>query len=682
MIEWEATDDGLRVADAEAVELLVRSETLSVEGPGSGVGRPVDVAVAVTARELRFPNSVVHALSLGHDRRQELDPAGNPLELSRAEYLLDVDAGIKTYLRFAGEATVERSDDFEHVVVSFPDRRRAVLGFRSRHELPAGRIVTPPEPAALASALTKLASALKTTGPDRSYPTLRGHPPLLAVGEEPSVPAGIDAECPETGIEIVVEPTLERLFVVAPLAYYLGATVRVGDHGPFVRAPEMAVERPIEPDAFDREVARLLRRCFFLDSLVRNAGPYGTELAELSMLDALELDPEELYRASPPERLAAYLEVPHAAVEHRLPDWHLATYVDPEPTTVEAVPFLLDRMSLIFPARTTELEGRELIERSLADFYRPGAGEVASVDIVKPELREGRLHGWLAGGVPIDVFNASPTAYHNRLERLRRHRESISIRVVVNDPEMGPEGEDVTETFHGRAEELPIELTVEEGLSTAELARALEDENEFLHFVGHCEVGGLRCPDGTLATSSLDRCGAETFFLNACGSFYEGRELIERGGVAGAVTVATVLDEHAVTVGTTFARLLVYGFSVERALGLARRRIMMGKDYTVVGDGTHSLTGDLPTTVRLERFEGGFGLTLDCFSAGEAGRYYVPHVEGNHHSFLCGTESTFVVDRTALSEFLREIDAPVIYDGDLYWSTELSPAVADGQGPP
>ncbi len=682
MIEWETTDDGLRVVDAEAAELRIHSETLSIEGPGHAVDRPVDATVAVTARELRLPHAVVHARSLARERCYELDPAGDPLELPPDEYLLDVDAAIKTCLRFAGGATVARTDDFGHVVISLPERRRVVLGFRSRHELPVGRIVTPLEPAALATAVSKLPSALKTASPDRSYPSLRGHPPLLEVGEELSVPAGIDAAVPETGVEVVVEPSTARLLAVAPLAYYLGATVRVGEHGPFVRAPEVAVERPIEPDAFEREVGRLLRRCFFLDSLVRNAGPHGTELAEASMLEALELDAEELYRATPAERLSVYLQVPHAAVEHRLPDWHLSTYVDPGPAAVEVLPFLLDRMSLVFPARTAELEGRELIERSLADFYRPGADEVASVDVVKPELRTGLLHGWLADGVPIDVFNASPAAYRNRLERLRSRRESISIRLVVNDPGMRTETEGVTETLDGRAEELPMELTADEGLPVAELARLLEADNEFVHFVGHCEVGGLVCPDGTLSTASLDRCGAETFFLNACGSFYEGRELIEKGSVAGAVTVATVLNDHAVTVGTTFARLLVYGFSVERALGLARRRIMMGKDYTVVGDGTHSLTGELPTTVHLERFEGGFGLTLACYAAEEAGRYYVPHVEGNRHSFLCGTESTFVLDRAALAGFLREVDAPVIYDGDLRWSTELSSAIVDDQGPP
>jgi len=72
------------------------------------------------------------------------------------------------------------------------------------------------------------------------------------------------------------------------------------------------------PD-LERDVERLLRKTFFLDCLVRNAGPYATTLSELSLLEALEIDAETLYEASPQDRLATYLDVPYAAIKHRLP---------------------------------------------------------------------------------------------------------------------------------------------------------------------------------------------------------------------------------------------------------------------------------------------------------------------------------------------------------------------------
>jgi len=685
MIEWEETDGGLYVVDADNAELRVSIDGSVVGSRHGSVPRPVDETVVARASEIRLPHAVVYAFPLGDDRQYELDPTGGTLSLPPGEYVVDVDTEIKTYVRFTGRATLERTADFDSVVVSFPEPRRAVLGFRSRHELPADTITVPRTPAGLATAITHAACAHKTDGPDRSYPTLRGHPPLLEFGEDREVPERVRAETPDTGIELHVPPEWSTLVVTAPLAYYLGATVRTGDvEAPTLAVPELGRKRTLSPmPDLEREVERLLRKVFFLDCLVRNAGPYGTTLAEYSLLGALEVDAAALYAASPDERLAAYLEVPHAAVEHRLPAWHLSTYLEPTGESLETLPFLLDRLSLVFTPRTSELEAEELVERSLEDFYR-GPGDVASVEVLKPELRAGRAHGWLAEGVPIDVFKATPTAFRNRFRYLERASDGTSICVVVNDSGMATELTDVARTCRERASDLSIDVTVEESLTTAELARTFETDHDFLHYIGHCEEDGLRCPDGYLSTASLSESAVQTFFLNACGSFYEGLDLVEMGSVAGAVTLSQVLDDHALKVGTTFAKLLVYGFSIERALEIARRRIMMGKDYTVVGDGTHSLVqGEhrLPPTAWIDRLEeGGYSLSLSCYSTSVAGCYYVPHVEENEYAYLCGTDSVFTLDENELEAFLEGTEMPAVYDGDVYWSTELPRSIA--QGPP
>ncbi|WP_339103775.1 hypothetical protein [Haloterrigena salinisoli] len=687
MIEWAVDDGALRVTDADNTELSVRGSDLVVDGTGPDIPRPVDETVVVTTDELRFPHAVAYAFSLGSDAQHELDPDGTPLSLSPGEYVVDVDTEIKTYLRFSGTATIERTDDYEEIVVTFPDRVRVIVGFRSHHELPAGTITVPDTPEGIAAGLTHLAASHKTDGPDRTYPTLRGHPSLLERGDSLEIPDCIREDFSPSGIELIVPADYESLFVVAPLAYYLQATIKprtCPDTGPShatLRLPEFAVERQLSPmPGLERDVERLLRKTFFFDCLVRNAGPYGTNLAEQSMLEVLGLDAEELYEASPQRRLATYLEVPDAAIDHRLPDWHLSTYVRPDYDSVESLPFLLDRMSLIHMPRTSELEGQELVERSLEDFYRgrSSAGQVASVDIVKPELRNGRVHGWLADGVPIDVFKTTGEAYQNRLHYLERATDSTSIAVVLNDPEMAGEHDDVAEIYRQRSEELSMEVTVDESLSTAELARVFEDDHDFVHYIGHCETDGLRCSDGYLSSSSLRRCNTQTFFLNACGSYYEGMGLIERGSVAGAVTFSKVLNDHAVKVGSTFAKLLVHGFSIERALGLARRRIMMGKDYAVVGDGTHSLTqGEhrVPTTLTLEELENEraeYLVTFDCYSTRVTGSYYFPHLEDNEFAYLCGTQSNFTVTESELAALLEETEASVIFNGDVYWSTELA----------
>ncbi|GAB3664213.1 hypothetical protein [Halopiger thermotolerans] len=787
MIEWELDPGTLRVRDVDNATVAVRGE-FTVADEAVEIPRPIDESVAVTASELRFPHAVCYAFALEGDDRYELDPSSGPVVLPPGEYVVDIDAEIKVYLQFCGRARIEQTADFESIVVSFPERTRIALGFRSRNELPVGSITVPDRPAAIAEAITHLGAAHRTDGPDRTYPTLRGHPPLLEPGDELSIPDCLRADVPETGIELAVPPRYEPLYVTAPLSYYLQASVHVTDalegpnrpDGARLRLPDRGIEKRLGAmPVLESDVERLLRKTFFLDCLVRNAGPYGTALRECGVLDALGLESETLYEAPPDERLAAYLEVPFEAIEHRLPEWHLATYVCPTYDSLETLPFLLDRMSLIYRPRTTELEGKELVERSLEEFYRgrdggvsgtetargnetatgtahatgaengngnrngadahssagrdpefrsdrraggetrASTGRVASVDIVKPELRHGRTHGWLAEGAPIDVFKSAPEAYRNRLDYLEGtgDGESTSIRVVLNDPEMAGEHDDVAAIYRRRARERSTEMdvTVEESLSTAELARLLESENDFVHYIGHCETCGLCCPDGSLSVSSLDRCRTQTFFLNACGSFYEGTTLIEKGSVAGAVTFTKVLNDHAVKVGSAFATFLVHGFSIERAMRLARRRIMMGKDYAVVGDGTHSLaqgTNPFPTTITVEpltdgqrerarsrprgrgRGRGGgaksrsasaarsnsrprdgegatrYLVTFDCYSTRTTGSYYVPHAEAESAT-LCGNESNFVLSAAELATLLENTDAAVIYDGDVYWSREL-----------
>ncbi|MFA9415418.1 hypothetical protein [Natrinema sp. HArc-T2] len=711
MIGWEVDGDVLHVTDADNAELRVEGADTAVDSAILDIPRPVDETVVVTTDELRFPHAVVYASALGLDDHRELDPGGEPLSLSSGEYVVDVDTEIKSYLRFSGAATIERTSDYEEVVVSFPTRTRVGLGLRCRHEFPAGTITVPDSPAAIAEAITHMAASHKIDGPDRSYPTLRGHPALIEHGDSLEIDDCLRSGAPDHGIELVVPPDYESLLVTAPLAYYLQATVRTTDDcrrsstssesdRPRLRLLDRGADVALSPmPELERDVARLLRKTFFLDCLVRNAGPYGTTLAECSLLEPLELDADTLYDASPQDRLATYLDVPFAAIKHRFPEWHLSTYVTPEYERIETLPFLLDRLSMIYTPRSSELEGRELVERSLEDFYRgpvpersrvepscapvetrSTTGQVASVDIVKPDLRGGRTHCWLADGVPIDVFKSAPEAYDNRLAFLERESDATSICVVLNDPEMAGEHDRVAEIYRQRSEELTIDLSVEESLETAALARVFEDDYDFVHYIGHCETGGLCCPDGTLAASSLERCTAQTFFLNACGSFHEGQTLIERGSVAGAVTFTKVLNDHAIKVGSTFAKLLVHGFSIERAMDLARRRIMMGKDYAVVGDGTHSLTqGDQPpTTARLEELEADgcettYLLCLDCYSTRAAGSYYFPHTETNEYAYLCGNASTFTLAESELVTMLKETEAAVIYNGDIYWSGELWP---------
>jgi len=736
MLEWEATDRGFRVRDSAGAECSVGGSDLAFSEPDRELPRPVDITLDCTATELALPGAVVYVVALSTGESHELGGDTEPLSMPEGEYLIDVDAEVKSYFRLQGPFTLCRTADYDRVVLTLPGRRRITLGFRSRNRKPTASMEITPTPEGVATAVTNAAVAHKTTGPDRSYPTLRGHPPLLDIGDQIAVPDAISEARDDTGIELLAPSALEPLLVLSPLAYYLGAEVEVTNvASPILRAPAADVdhELPAMP-GLERDATRLLRKVFFLDCLVRNVGPYGTELAEASLLDALDVDAAALYAADPARRLAAYIDVPFGAIEQRLPDWHLSTYVEPDADGLRALPFLLDRMSLLYMPRTSELEGGELVERSLDDFYRGrapesgrrfphgdrndssasagetdaavesdgsatvtdgssgragtttsiatrSAGEVATVDVVKPELRGGRIHGWLAEGTPIDVFKCLPEAYEHHVESLDRSSDGIEIAVVLNDAEMQAEHADVADIYRRRGGEVSIDVTVEERLSTAELADLFEADREFVHYIGHCEDEGFRCPDGYLDTTTVSRCGAQTFFLNACGSYHEGVELVRSGAVAGAITFSQVLNDHAVAVGSSFARLLAHGFGFERALQLSRRRIMMGKDYAVVGDGTHALAQSdnrLPATVRLESVDGGFLLTYDQYCSRHAGSFYRPFVGDERYAYLAGNESEHVLERPELATFLERASMPVVFDGDVYWSAELADDIRNG----
>jgi hypothetical protein len=108
---------------------------------------------------------------------------------------------------------------------------------------------------------------------------------------------------------IEVPPSLSALFVVAPLAYYLPASVRIAD----ASRPRLCIDgNPrVAFEDLEADAATLLRRVFHLDCLVR-AGPPGVgrgdgaDRAEQALAD-VGLDAESVRPLSPAGRLDRYL---------------------------------------------------------------------------------------------------------------------------------------------------------------------------------------------------------------------------------------------------------------------------------------------------------------------------------------------------------------------------------------
>lgn len=727
-----------RCVRAQGRQGTVRVDTTGWE-PSNGASPPlsctVDASVTGRVRRLTLPPSRLRLVGTGSPRL----PSGR-VSLADGE-LLVVDGGrLETVVRFDGVAWVDPpalTDGGEAggreprdapdggggptdvttttaaewpsadgtttgrgATVLFEGPTPVTVGFRERTPDPP-TVTVPPTPAGVATALTHAASALRTTGPGRSHPGQRSHPPLVAFGDR-DVPAAVRRATPETGIEFRLPASLSACCLAAPLAFYLGATVRVdeGREAPVLRAPATDLRRefPAEDAAFADGVATLLRRVFLLDCLVRDRP--GERLGGGGLLERLELDAARLRELPPPERLTAYLEAPLEHLDGDLPAWPLATYVDGDRRTVRCLPYLLNRLSLVHPAAASEIDGDSLLRRALDGFYRSqddseaprhpvrqrvedrslrrSAGDVATFDRLDPELRNARLHGWLAEGVPVEAFKPTPGAYRNRLAASREQGASLDIAVVCNDPAMSGERA-VADIYRDRAAGFPVDVSVHSALSCRALADLLATPHDFVHYIGHCERDGLRCRDGYLDVGDLDTVRARTFFLNACGSYRQGQCLVEGGSVAGAVTLTAVLDRQAATVGTAFARLLIHGAGFERALSLARQQVLMGSDYAVVGDGTYTLA---PATdaamLHVDPVEGGFEVGQEVLSSGAPGRSHPsPFGPGDH---LYGSRPRGTLDRGALVELLRNRPLPVCYDGQLRWATELAGELTSGSG--
>ena len=694
----------------------------------------IDASVTGRVRRLTLPPSRLWLAGTGSQRL----PSG---EVSLApEELLVADSGqLETVVRFDGAARIDlpaltdggEAGDREHTLsphggrgptettgtapvgqsaasgaatdrgatVLFEEPTPVTVGFREPTPDPP-TVTVPPTPAGVATALTHAASALRTTGPGRSHPGQRGHPPLIAFGDR-DVPAAVRRATPETGIELRLPASLPACCLAAPLAFYLGATVRVDERraAPVLRVPTTGLRRefPADDAVFADRAAILLRRVFLVDCLVRDRP--AERLAGRGLLERLDLDAARLRALCPPERLTAYLEAPLERLDDALPDWPLATYVDGGRRTVRCLPSLLNSLGLVYPAAASELDGDSLLHRALDGFYRGengskrsrphpvrrrvggrslqrSAGDVATFDRLDPELRSARLHGWLAEGIPVEAFKPTPGAYRNRLAAPREQGEPLDIAVVCNDPAMADERA-VADIYRDRAAGFPVDVSVHSSLSCRALADLLATPHDFVHYIGHCERDGLRCRDGHFDAGDLDTVQARTFFLNACGSHRQGQRLIEGGSVAGAVTLTTVVDRQAATVGTAFARLLIHGAGFERALSMARQQVLMGSDYAVVGDGTYTLA---PATdaamLHVDPVEDGFRVGHEVLSGGAPGRSHSsPFGSGDR---LHGSRPEETLDRETLAALLRHRSLPVCHDGRLRWSTELAGELTSG----
>lgn len=679
MIEVEETESGLHVWDAAKNELSIELIDWEWVGESDEIDR-ADVELKGCARKLIFPAECFSVNDLESGNWSSYGGRLDDLTLDSGEYVIQIHASIMIYLRFSDTLRIRGISGASQISFEFPCVNQIEIGFRSQFRIPSDKLRISKRPSELAWAISQMSKSMETSSPDRSFPSLREHPPLIEFSKD-SKNRREEENIQENNIIFKTPNCYEELFVVAPLAYYLQAEIRVEQRDSvLLTLPTEGFEYEFsQQPKLELEANSMLRKVFMLDCLVRDFGEYHIEIIERKLLEEIGLDGRSLYKQTPEARLVRYLESPFEKIDDKLPDWHLSMNVDPEPSSIETLPYLLDQLSAIYTPKVEILSSQGILEESLMDSLRTSTPENVEINqfLQKAIPNEAAIRGWLSDKVPFDVFISSTQCYQNRHKYERNAGDRTkSIVVILNEQEMAEEFHQVYEIFSDESSHATINLSIQKKVGRDSLKSIVENEQiDFLHYIGHCDPEGLRCPDGNLSFIDIEESNVQTFFLNACGSIKEGLTLVEKGSVVGAVTLRQVLNDDAAKVGAAFARLVINGFEFAKSLELARKQILMSKFYSIIGDGTHRITdGDDPFPSLLEIIptgNGEFKLVSRMNSPRSAGSCFQPKLDGKGQFRLTGNEWEEIIGYSELIDFLQRANSPVKYEGELYWSNEI-----------
>ncbi|SIS09316.1 hypothetical protein [Natronorubrum thiooxidans] len=682
---FEPTQNGLEIVDP----IERHRYHLTTYGPVSlepaetdRIPYPVDAAVDLSAEMLTLPTSnTIYVREHDGSMVEEVRPS-EQASFPREQYVLDLSGPLKVYARL--ESSVQIYSDADRTYVSLDGSTAVQLGARSYHRRPAGTITTTADPTDMMQAISAFGSALKTTTPERSYPTLRGHPPQLELGDALTIPSRFNA--PATGIRIEIPQTLRHVFVVAPLAYYLGADVVPGSTPRLVT--ETGFTYPLgEKPCFEDTVERVLKHIFFLDCIVRTEGTTPLPLHEREAIEpALEFDLGRVYELSLPDQLETYLrDVPFQTVNQHFPDWSLETRVQPDPNGVEFLPFVANSLSSIRiqdtetqSAVSTREQTQAIEEFVRGDFVRNASSVRGMETTSNPNERASipTIEQCWESSESAQITSKTPlSAFHNNIGRQPR-ADPIEIEVVCNDSEMWDELEAI-DGVYGTREELPFDVSVHYELSTDELEDVLASETDFLHFIGHIDDDGLQCSDGTVDASLLETSGAKAFLLNGCQSHDQGLHLIEAGSIGGIVTLDDVVNSGAVRVGGTVARLLNRGYPLYAAVELARKKSVVGQQYHIVGDGMITIAQSKmgsPNVCSVTTDEDHIWVNMYAYTSVNAGKggVYTPGIDSIETYYVIpGKTERIPVTKSQLRELFSLDKVSVLINGEIRWSDDI-----------
>lgn len=627
---------------------------------------PVGVAWRFEVQELQFHTGGIVRNQSG----QQVRTIGSPEPVRLDGTCVEIDSVIKSYLTSTDPVTAKV--DSNGVKLSFDATSEVTLGARSYARGSTGKVTTTADPEGLAWAVSHFGAAMESTDPERSFPTLRGHPPSVEVGDERI--ASREITTASSSVTVAAEPTIASVLRTAPLAYYLGAPLEVSDE------PRVAVDGTSVRIGGPRgpTPGELLKHVFVCDVAARQYGEYGFGCPTATAVEDL-LDFEALYDASHPERLAAYLRAPFDRTLDAAPNWPTVAHVEPVAASVEHLPPLVDDLALIRPENPPTYSGPNARRVALENFVEPATargvtqvvnGESSFVDL--PET-DALFDVWVGDGIPLGGLKSLPAA--RQTDSPDDKDGTVDVQLVCNDPQMEPEVA-VAARNYGVSDTLPFDVTVHRGVSVDRLRELLGRDTSLFHFVGHATEAGLECTDGHLDTASVPTVGADAFLLNACESYPHAISLVERGARGGIVTLADVDNESALRAGEHTARALNVGHSLRTTVELLRRAKSTRGIYSAVGDTMASVVQSEAGVPLLQVSRDGAQLNVEQtwfpLAQFQLGSVVNRFDHRSEMTLLCATSELHMSEDRFFSLFQPD-DEAVLIEGELYWSGDITP---------
>ncbi|MDL0143427.1 hypothetical protein [Halobacterium salinarum] len=612
--------------------------------------------------------------------------------------LLEFQTPVRTYVRVPGGTTTTVTMTLDDVTVSFPDAHDLQIGVRSQHSHPIGEITTTTDPVDVMAAVEQFGAALQTPSPERSWPTLRGHPPRLTVGQPDSTTHSLSR--PDVDVTVGVPPELGAVYAVTPLAFYLGARVEPSSTPSVTAGGHQIATFP--RDTLGRAAGALLKHVFTLDCVVRSVGLYDLDTPARDTLTAAfdwtRDDLQRLYDMPLAARLQAYTEYPQETVLAAAPRWRHTVMVADDPRPIEHLSFLANDLAVVRTLPDATPDSAPALSAAVDEFMRSttdtasdtrGHGVIPDEFVAVPET-DTMETSYIGPGVPVGDTKLIADAYDARFSH--SSTDSVSVNVVCNEDDMWDEYSEFS--LYGNRDGLEFDVSVTRNATRAELADVLTSmgDTDFFHYIGHVRDGTqFVCTDGAL---SFDQIAATTtpprvFLLNGCSSYELGRAFIDAGSQAGIITVRPIGNDAAMLIGQNIARFVNQGFSPRSALAIVQRYGRADDKYMVLGDGGHEVAqskSGIPvmphlTTLSSEHSQT-YRLSVEMLPAenDSLGGIYSPNFEQIQQQIYGGFTHSVTSTAQEVQSFL-DLDSqmPVVLDGSLHWAPplEVSPCSTD-----